>query len=439
MARAYVALGSNLGDRWGHFEAALAAIGSIGSVATGSPVYETTAVGGPTGQGPYLNAVVAIDTDLGPRELLDGLLQIEEQRGRERSERWGPRTLDLDLLWYEGLTITEPGLTLPHPEIRNRQFVLAPLADIAQGLGDAGGPYVSSLDLDATGDVQRISGPVDPLGARWMAGLAHALQVDQEGDRFTAFAHPDWSNSSGDVFGAFLTALILEVSRRSEDGLRPAQLTYRYLKGVPSEAVVDITQTVQRASASSRDLTMDVHLGGVLVGLASVALIKDHDIDVVGPPAPHQRFLDEGVAASTLVAESGHHVGNSIRSWDPLERWDIPDLADGTDEAFRAWAPNVVAGSADPYLIAASMLMPIDALIWPATMQARGALGTDRRIDTPTIELTTRLGLLADKRWYRAEATIDQLAGRTVSGTVRLWAPDGQYLAVGHSLNLMRS
>ena len=134
MAEAYIALGSNLGDRRSHLDHALHGLTSFGTVVSGSPIYETKPIGGPAEQDAYLNAVIRMSTDLAPRELLDRLLALERERGRERSERWGPRTLDCDLLWYDGVTIDEPGLTVPHPGIRNRPFVLAPLLDIAPGL-----------------------------------------------------------------------------------------------------------------------------------------------------------------------------------------------------------------------------------------------------------------------------------------------------------------
>jgi 2-amino-4-hydroxy-6-hydroxymethyldihydropteridine diphosphokinase len=101
----------------------------LGETAAVSPLYETEPVGGPR-QGPYLNAVVLLDTPLGARELLDGCLALEQERGRERRERWGPRTLDIDLLLYDGFTIDEPGLRVPHPRLTDRSFVVVPLLDV---------------------------------------------------------------------------------------------------------------------------------------------------------------------------------------------------------------------------------------------------------------------------------------------------------------------
>ena len=131
MTRALLALGSNLGDRARYLQDAVALLADV--VAT-SPVYETDPVGGPTGQGPYLNMVVRLDTALDPRELLDLCHRLEEKASRARVVRWGPRTLDVDIVWMDGVTLDDPELTVPHPRLRERPFVLAPLHDVAPDL-----------------------------------------------------------------------------------------------------------------------------------------------------------------------------------------------------------------------------------------------------------------------------------------------------------------
>jgi 2-amino-4-hydroxy-6-hydroxymethyldihydropteridine diphosphokinase len=129
--RAFLGMGSNLGDR----EAFLRdAVGSLPNVVAVSPVYETDPVGGPGGQGAYLNIVVEIDTDLSPRALLGVCHRLESAAGRVREERWGPRTLDVDILWHEMGPIVEPDLEVPHPRMTERRFVMAPLADLAPDL-----------------------------------------------------------------------------------------------------------------------------------------------------------------------------------------------------------------------------------------------------------------------------------------------------------------
>lgn len=134
---AYVALGSNLGDRLGHLQAAVAALAATREidVTAVSTVYENPAQTPTPGdeQPAFLNAVVALSTILDPWALLERLFEIEAARGRIRSgsSRWAPRTLDLDLLAYADLTLDEPGLVLPHPRFSDRRFVLQPLADVA--------------------------------------------------------------------------------------------------------------------------------------------------------------------------------------------------------------------------------------------------------------------------------------------------------------------
>jgi 2-amino-4-hydroxy-6-hydroxymethyldihydropteridine diphosphokinase len=135
--RAYLGLGSNLGDRWAHLRSAVAALPDVVAV---SPVYETDPVGGPSGQGPYLNLVVALETDRSPRELLDIGQRLEAAAGRVRKERWGPRALDVDILLVGSLCVDEPDLVVPHPRMWERRFVLAPLADLAAGSVRLAGP-----------------------------------------------------------------------------------------------------------------------------------------------------------------------------------------------------------------------------------------------------------------------------------------------------------
>ena len=131
MARAFLGLGSNLGDREHYLREA---IDSLPGVVQVSPLYETDPVGGPGGQGAYLNVVVEIETELSPRDLLGVCHRLESAAHRVRSERWGPRTLDVDILLYDDLTVDEPDLQIPHPRMWQRRFVVAPLLDIAPDL-----------------------------------------------------------------------------------------------------------------------------------------------------------------------------------------------------------------------------------------------------------------------------------------------------------------
>lgn len=134
--RVFIAFGSNLGDRHAHLLTAreqLCSTAGIDCVAASS-LYESEPSGGPGGQGLYLNAVIAIETALAPLTLLQLLQAVENEHGRVRSERWSARTLDLDLLLYGDLILQTGLLTLPHPRLLERAFVLLPCAEIAPEL-----------------------------------------------------------------------------------------------------------------------------------------------------------------------------------------------------------------------------------------------------------------------------------------------------------------
>lgn len=147
-----IGLGANLGDRRGTLHAAARALSALGAVSRYSFLYESAPVGPP--QPDYLNAAVRLSTELAPSVLLTRLLDIERAAGRERRVRWGPRTLDLDVLWIRGRCIVSPELTVPHPELRQRAFALLPLLDVAPDAVDptTGTPYASLLAaLDVSG------------------------------------------------------------------------------------------------------------------------------------------------------------------------------------------------------------------------------------------------------------------------------------------------
>jgi 2-amino-4-hydroxy-6-hydroxymethyldihydropteridine diphosphokinase len=148
--RAFIGLGSNQGDRRASLTAAVEALRAAGDVVAVSPLYETEPVGGPAGQGAFLNVVVELSTEDSPRQLLERCRALEAAAGRVRAERWGPRTLDADVLLVEGVEVREPDLTVPHPRLWERRFVVQPLADLAPDL-------VSSSRLSgAGGQVERV-------------------------------------------------------------------------------------------------------------------------------------------------------------------------------------------------------------------------------------------------------------------------------------------
>lgn len=152
MTRAFLGVGSNLGDRAAHLREA---IGAMPEVVLVSPVYETDPVGGPD-QGAYLNLVVELDTSHDARALLEVCRALETAAARVREVRWGPRTLDVDVLWVDGEVVDEPDLQVPHPRMWERRFVLAPLADLAPDL-------VTAEQVDAAAGDVRLLGPLGSL------------------------------------------------------------------------------------------------------------------------------------------------------------------------------------------------------------------------------------------------------------------------------------
>lgn len=141
MTTAYVGIGSNLGDRRQTIARALELLPGVSGA---SRIRETEPVG-VLDQPPFLNAAARLETELSPRRLLDLLLEIESRLGRERRKRWGPRTIDLDLLLYGDETVDQPGLTVPHPRLHERRFALEPLADLDPGLVVPGRGRVDDL------------------------------------------------------------------------------------------------------------------------------------------------------------------------------------------------------------------------------------------------------------------------------------------------------
>jgi 2-amino-4-hydroxy-6-hydroxymethyldihydropteridine diphosphokinase len=156
LTEAFIGLGSNVGDRLDYLRRAVDALRALGAVRVSS-VYETDPVGPP--QDAFLNAVASLETTLGAREVFDALKKIEADLGRIPRERWGPREIDLDLLLYGDETITEADLTVPHPQLTKRGFVLVPLVELAP---DAHLPDGQTL--------VRFLHSVDVSGVRTMSG-----------------------------------------------------------------------------------------------------------------------------------------------------------------------------------------------------------------------------------------------------------------------------
>jgi 2-amino-4-hydroxy-6-hydroxymethyldihydropteridine diphosphokinase len=153
---AYLALGSNLGDRLEMLQRAVDLLADVDGilVVRSSRVFETAPVGPP--QPDYLNAVIEIETSLGPSELLESCQGVERALGRERRERWGARTIDVDVLTYDAIEVDEPDLRIPHPRMRERAFVLVPLGELDPDPPLPGGRRLADVRLP----------PGDVLGVR---------------------------------------------------------------------------------------------------------------------------------------------------------------------------------------------------------------------------------------------------------------------------------
>jgi 2-amino-4-hydroxy-6-hydroxymethyldihydropteridine diphosphokinase len=231
MTRVFLGLGSNLGDRVGNLDAAVAALDDVVAV---SPVYETAPVGGPE-QDDYLNLVVELDTPLPARSLLAVCGRLEAAAERVRRERWGPRTLDVDILWMDGVAIDEPDLQVPHPRMAERRFVLAPLHDLAPDL-------VAAAAVEAaTGEVHR-RGPLVPRRSARIIGPGRA------GLSFAgALAAAGWTVA--DVLG-----------RGDRDAIAAAaDGVDLVLLAPPDAAVADVARTVEPAPG-----TVVAHVAGSL-------------------------------------------------------------------------------------------------------------------------------------------------------------------------------
>lgn len=160
MTHAVLALGANLGDRAAALQRAVDLIAAGTKVRAVSAIFRTPPVGGPPGQRDYYNAVVLVDTDLAASELLALAHSIEADAGRVRLERWGPRTLDVDVVAFGDVIADDPELTLPHPRAHERAFVLMPWLDADPHATLPGyGPVAALLDTVDTGGVRRLDEP----------------------------------------------------------------------------------------------------------------------------------------------------------------------------------------------------------------------------------------------------------------------------------------
>jgi 2-amino-4-hydroxy-6-hydroxymethyldihydropteridine diphosphokinase len=165
MNSAYLGFGSNLGNRLAFLRGARDALINRPELELlqASSVYETEAIGGPPGNPLFLNAVLQVQTSLTPRQLLETCLTIESEFGRSRPVRWAPRTIDIDILFYADQIISEEDLTIPHPRLQERAFVLAPLIEIAPDLRH---PLLEQSIIELAAGSSGVAELV-PLRARW--------------------------------------------------------------------------------------------------------------------------------------------------------------------------------------------------------------------------------------------------------------------------------
>ena len=169
MAIVYLGIGGNLGDRRANLRAALARLAPAARLETVSSLYETEPVGY-RDQPEFFNAVARVTTDLDPYQLLDHLKGIERVLGRQERFRNAPRTVDLDILFYDELTVEAPGLVIPHPRLTERAFALVPLVELAPDLfhpwlGRPVHELLAALELEPHEAIRRYEGPEWGLGA----------------------------------------------------------------------------------------------------------------------------------------------------------------------------------------------------------------------------------------------------------------------------------
>ncbi len=233
MTRYALGLGSNVGDRLAHLRFAVECLGDVGGVGGVSSLYESAPVGGPV-QGPFLNAVVVVESDLEPLVLLDRLQEIETEAGRVRGTRWGPRTLDLDIVSSDGDPVSEETLEIPHPRAAEREFVLRPLVEVwpeARVAADTrASEALEEVDNQGVDRLVRVWGGGDqPWLGRLFVGLQFAwflgIALTMAFDGTLPEASVDVTRIVGGMVAVIGAALALISSRRLGPGVTALQET----------------------------------------------------------------------------------------------------------------------------------------------------------------------------------------------------------------------
>jgi len=437
VTRAAIGIGSNVGDRMAHLAAAVDALGRRTRLLAVSPIFETAPLG-VTSQRAFFNAVATVETSEGPEELLEVLFDVERERGRTRRERWGPRTLDLDLLLYGRARWSSPSLTVPHPRMTERRFVLDPLLLVWPGaeLPD-GTPVEALLPAVAGQQVRPVTGAW--AGDRWMDSMERAtapVPVDGAPDhaRYRAGPGRDWVNTLGVVFGGIPAAVAVRAAARTVPELPPVAFSYGFLRPVDAGDTIEIEAVVERRTR--RDASVAVTLRSSdrqVLGSGRVRLGDRRDGPAAPRPMPEVLGRRDCRTLEELLSTTGVDPGPTVRNWTVMERWDLPSLDPGVPGGpFRAWAQAAAFSNDDPGLSAAALVFPLDALGWPASYLAMGALGRRGMPATPTIEVAGTFHDLASRSsWHLGESTHLGTGNGRTAAAVTVWSEAGAELASG--------
>jgi 2-amino-4-hydroxy-6-hydroxymethyldihydropteridine diphosphokinase len=346
MPTAYIALGGNLGDRAGTLLAAVKELNATPGVRVTrlSTFHDTTPVGGPTDQPRFLNAAAELATSLGPVELLAVLLAIEQKFGRVRREKDGPRTLDLDLLLYDGLVRTDTDPIVPHPRMHLRRFVLAPLAEVAAGVVVPGmGTTVKQILSELEPQEDQLNSPPSPGFAGEGSGVRAAVGPAKQPNPPPPPAPLPQSRERGELLGlrTLVTGSTSGIGRAIATAFAAAGADV-IVHGRKSTAAAKVAAEIAAAGVCSQLVLADLHDPEAGERLLAEAWSEWNGLDVIvlnagadtltGPTAdwPFERKLAEllavdvtstmllGRAAGERMRQQGHGVILTI-GWDQAE------------------------------------------------------------------------------------------------------------------------